>query len=65
MPSDQQFVWMVQRRWGALLFPIVSRSTAETFERAGWQVTERPLSEFTEVERRCLGITCDPGGEDL
>lgn len=40
-----------------MLLPVKTAEAADAFRRAGWQVTMLPLSAFTEVELRCLGIS--------
>lgn len=56
--SDQQHVWMVRKGPGSLLLPVTKLEVAETFRKAGWQVTELPIAAFSEDEAglRCLGI---------
>lgn len=56
MPCEQRHVWVIRRDQLKILVPILCEEIAAIYCKAGWQVTELPVSAFSEEEMRCLGI---------
>jgi hypothetical protein len=66
VPCEQRRVWVVRRDRLKILVPILCEEVAALYRKAGWQVTELPLSAFSEEEMRCLGVSgSGPCGEPL